>query len=219
VGAESLAAIPLGYLAAAESEDGLDAESLRHAEEAFNIAKGTGLTAHICVTSTILGDLYSRSGRTDAARSIWEEGLGGLRRTHVQTHFMIPGLVKLGRLTWQAEDRDCARSLLLEGLELGRRMSRYELARGLETMVEIADGEGKPESALQLAGAAATLRDAMGAPLWPSERRRLDPIIRDARQCLSEAAADAAWMRGWTSPVDVTIGLATDLLKERSLGA
>jgi hypothetical protein len=56
----------------------------------------------------------------------------------------------------------------------------------------------------------------MGTPLWPTERARLDAAVTLARQSLNEEGADNAWMHGWTTSTDETLGIALDFLKELS---
>jgi len=68
--------------------------------------------------------------------------------------------------------------------------------------------------ALQIAGAAAVLRDRISSRAWPNERARLEAAIARARQGVSEGAADAAWMRGWTQTIDQTLGTALDFLED-----
>jgi hypothetical protein len=81
-------------------------------------------------------------------------------------------------------------------------------------VIEVAVDNDQLESAVQLAGAAAALRDALGIPLWPTERARLDPVLAGARQILAGAAADAAWTRGLIMPADLSVAMALDLLRQ-----
>jgi hypothetical protein len=63
-------------------------------------------------------------------------------------------------------------------------------------------------SALRLAGAAAALRQSVGAPLPPAERARLDQNLEAARQAMSNTAGAAAWMEGWAMPAEKAIAYA-----------
>jgi tetratricopeptide (TPR) repeat protein len=205
-------AAALVRLAEVAAEEDRTAEAQRLTEEALKIANARGATGLICQAMSVLAELQYRLGRRDAARLAWEEALARAREIGYGTVWLIVILFGLGRLErWQgATDR--SRVLFAEGLTLAHEMSRWELARGLEAMVEVATAEGRAESALHLAGTAAALRDAMGTPLWPSERARLETALARARQSLSQFEADAAWMRGWTRPADQTLGLALELL-------
>jgi hypothetical protein len=114
-------------------------------------------------------------------------------------------------------DRVGGQSYLSQGLLLADEMSRLRLAHALETIVEVAVANGQPESALQLAGVAAAVRDSLGTPIWPTERARLDPAVAHARDSLAAAAAVSAWSRGATMPAGQCVALALDVLKHRSV--
>jgi hypothetical protein len=93
-------------------------------------------------------------------------------------------------------------------------VSRFELARGLETIADLGAANSQWESVLHLAGAAAALRGSMGTPLWPTERARLDLTVTTARGPLSATVVEAAWMRGWTAPTHQTLALAIELVQD-----
>ncbi len=208
----------LHQLAELDLEQGRYAEAQQRAEESLRIAEVEGVTTLICYASTVLGELHYRLGRSETARSLWEHGLARVRTSHVKTHYMIRPLLKLGRLACELGEMGRAGPFLGEAVKLAEEMSRFELARSLECMFELAVSHGEAESALQLAGTAAAMRDAMGAPPWPTERARLDSVISRARQTLSEISADAAWMRGWMTPANKAVALALDLLQDLPAG-
>ena len=61
---------------------------------------------------------------------------------------------------------------------------------------------------MRLAGAAAALRQSVGAPLPPAERARLDNNLEAARQAVSNLAGAAAWMEGWATSAEKAIAYA-----------
>jgi hypothetical protein len=127
-------------------------------------------------------------------------------------HWIIPLLIDLGRLAWK-QTSDSAIPLLSEGLTLAQELNQYYLARGLEAMVRVACARGKFEDALRFGGAAATLRDVLGTPAWPTEHTTLDSDLTDARQHLSQAVADYAWRQGSTESINQTVALALGVLQ------
>jgi hypothetical protein len=204
----------LSYLAEFDLEEGDLVTAQRHADESLKVATAAGHAAIGCRAMVNLGEVQRRLGRRDAAQRLWQEALKRVGEAYRQYVILGPTLVTLGR---QASESDDARSCLAEGLVLaGHGGSRWDLARGLEVVVEVAAAEGQVELALRLAGAAAALRDRLGTPPWPSERARLDAARNRARQRLTEDAADLAWMQGWTSPVDGALGMALDFLQQSS---
>lgn len=68
-----------------------------------------------------------------------------------------------------------------------------------------AAAQSAPERSLPLAGTAAALRQALGAPLTPGEQAKLDKSLEPARQALSNTASASAWLEGWIRPVEKAI--------------
>ena len=61
------------------------------------------------------------------------------------------------------------------------------------------------ERSLRLAGAAAALRQNIGAPLTPAEQAKLEAILDPARRALNNTAGATAWLKGWAMPVEKAI--------------
>jgi len=76
------------------------------------------------------------------------------------------------------------------------------MARVLECFAESAAAQSRPEQSLRLAGAAAALRQRIGAPLIPAEQSRLEKKLHTARKLLSNAAGLEAWSSGWEMSLD-----------------
>jgi tetratricopeptide (TPR) repeat protein len=209
-------ALTLCNLAEFDLEEGDLVAAQRHSEEGLKVATAAGHAAIGCRALVNLGEVHRRLGRRDVAQRHWQAALtrvheaAGLSMRFARAGSLIPALITLGR---QASESEQARGWLVEGLLLARDGSRWDLARGLEAVVEVAAAQGNVELALQLAGAAAALRDRMDMPPWPSEQAWLNVAITRARQNLAEDAADFAWMRGWTSPIDESVAVALDFLQ------
>jgi tetratricopeptide (TPR) repeat protein len=210
------AAVSLCQIAELDLEEGDLVAAQRHAEEALEIVSAAGNVAISFRALVNLGEVERRLGRRDAAQRIWEVALTRLRGEPRQHSSILPALITLGRY---ASGSDDARSCLTEGLLLTRDGRRWDLARGLEVVVEVASAEGRPDLALQLAGAAAALRDRIGARLWPSDRARVEVVITHARQELTQEVADTAWMQGWASTVDQTLARALNFLQGVSVAS
>jgi hypothetical protein len=79
------------------------------------------------------------------------------------------------------------------------------IARLLECFACSAAIQLQPERSLRLAGAAAALRQALGAPLPPVEQAQVEKSVEPARKALSNAAASTAWLEGWGMPVEKAV--------------
>jgi hypothetical protein len=62
--------------------------------------------------------------------------------------------------------------------------------------------QSQAERALRLAGAAAALRQNIGAPLTSAEQSKLEAILEPARQALLNTASATAWLEGWNLPLE-----------------
>jgi predicted ATPase len=207
------------YLAEVASEDGHFDEAEGITDDMLRSAKAKGFALSICKSSTFRGELQYRAGQHERARRIWEEALEGVRETNQKHLHVIRLFVCLGRLLVEQDDARRGESLLAEGLMLAYELSRWELARALQIAVEVLGADGEWEDALHVAGTAAAMRDAMGTPAWPSERARLDPVVARTREILDAETADAAWMRGWAAPADLTLTLTLNRLRGTSTDA
>jgi hypothetical protein len=81
---------------------------------------------------------------------------------------------------------------------------RWAIAYLLEDLGILAALTGSAERAVMLVGAATSLRTAIGAPLPPADRTRLDELIAPARQTLG-SAAETCEHRGRTMTADEAI--------------
>ena len=86
--------------------------------------------------------------------------------------------------------------------ELGHKRG---IARLLECFACSAATQLQPERSLRLAGAAAALRQGLGAPLPPVEQAQVEKSLEPAGKALSNAAASAAWLEGWGMPVEKAV--------------
>mgnify|MGYP003622932289 CR=1 FL=1 len=77
-----------------------------------------------------------------------------------------------------------------------------------EVCFAYAAAEGHPERSLRLAGAAAALRQSVGAPPNSAERERLEKCLIAARVAVSTTAGSAAWMEGFAMPPEKAIAHA-----------
>jgi hypothetical protein len=91
--------------------------------------------------------------------------------------------------------------------ELGHKRG---IARALECLAVSAAAQSNAEKSLHLAGAAAALRQRLGAPLTLTEQPRLEKALEFARRALGNAAGLTAWMEGWAMPIDRAVHEALD---------
>ncbi|HYM06492.1 MAG TPA: protein kinase [Terriglobales bacterium] len=154
------------------------------------------------------GDLARELGETETARSLYEQSLSLFRM--LGDSWGIAGtLADLGNLALERNDLSGARTQFGESLQNYQALeSRRGIARLLECFARAAAAEHQPERSLRLAGAAAALRQSVGAPPSPAERDRLEKDLEAARQAVNHTAGATSWMEGWAMPVEKAIAYA-----------
>src|ERR1700730_8277000 len=143
------------------------------------------------------GDVARDQGDSTAARALYQQGLKIFRE--LGDRWGIAGtLADLGTLA--REERDCAvaHPLYRESLKIFQELDHKRgIARLLECCACSAATQLQSELSLRLAGAAAALRQNIGAPLPPAEQAKLESILDPARQALANTASAMAWLEGW----------------------
>ena len=101
------------------------------------------------------------------------------------------------------DDLATAADMLGESLATHRRLGdRWRMASVTETIAVVVAAPAEPPLAVTLAGAADALRQALGTPVPPAERRALDGCLARLRPALGPRAFDSAWRRGAAMTVD-----------------
>jgi hypothetical protein len=82
------------------------------------------------------------------------------------------------------------------------------MASGLEALAGIAGATGQPERAAQLFGAAAALRESIGAPLSGVGRVFYERILAVARRHSNEADFAQLWVQGEAMSLEQALAYA-----------
>ncbi len=80
-------------------------------------------------------------------------------------------------------------------------------------------GEGKPHMAARLWGAAATLREAIGAPIYPVYRASYEQAIAQARAMLGEQDFHKAWIAGRSMAPEQAPGIQESVMISASVSS
>jgi DNA-binding CsgD family transcriptional regulator len=119
-------------------------------------------------------------------------------------------LSRLGQTAFEEGDLADARQQFRDSLSLAQSIGdRQRIAAAIEGFAALADAERQPGRALTLAGAAASLRNAIRSPLPPPEARLLEARLADSRDALGSQSA--RWFdHGYRLAVSAAIGLALE---------
>ena len=174
-------------------------------EESLSIFRELGDQPGIAWSMNYQGDV-SRDQRDFAAAHKWyEQGLAIFRE--IGDRWGIAGtLADLGNLAREERHYPRAHSLYRESIKKFQELDHKRgIARLLECFAHAAVDQAESERALRLAGAAAALRQNIGAPLTPAEQAKLEAVLESPRRALHSAAASKAWSEGWAMPVERAI--------------
>ncbi|MGE5530934.1 MAG: ATP-binding protein [Bacteroidota bacterium] len=184
-------------------------------EEALEIWKGAGRKAAIAVGLNDVGSVLNAMGDLAGARSAYEQGLAMFQELNNEGAAAI-SLNNLGNVAASLGDHDGARGLYEQCLHIVRGLGDVRgIARVLESLASLAVVEARPERALQLAGAAASLRSTFGAPLSGVESTKLQAAVESARRMLSQSQSDAATV--WTAGHALSLEEAIELARQEAV--
>jgi non-specific serine/threonine protein kinase len=140
-----------------------------------------------------------------------------IRNLHKAIQFIRPlgdqsliasALASLGNVELQAGSDANARDHYEESLRLQRSPgARGHVSDCLDGLASIAPRQGRKDRALRLAGAAASIRQAVGAVAEPSSRRLIEAWLDQAR---AETGGERAWNEGGELSDQEAIALALD---------
>jgi predicted ATPase len=173
--------------------------------ECLSIFRGLGDRTGVAWSLNYQGDVARDQGDSAGARTLYEQGLSIFRE--LGDRWGIAGtLADLGSLAREQQDCLAAHSLYRESLKIFRELEHKRgIARLLECFACSAAAQLQAERSLRLAGAAAALRQNIGAPLTPAEHVKLEAILDPARQALTNTSGAMAWLEGWDMPVEKAI--------------
>jgi tetratricopeptide (TPR) repeat protein len=166
-------------------------------------------------------DLYNMGfseavrGDDERAEALFEESLA-MSRELKDTYGAAISLMSLGDVATRRGDHGRARALLKESLvvfnELG---ARVNIAECLEILSGMAGALGDDARATRLWGAADALREAIGSPWPPAERRLHEPYLTATRSHADEAVWARAWEEGRAMTMEEAVAYALEDMEER----
>ena len=156
------------------------------------------------------GDVARNQRDFLGAQTLYEESLETFRE--LDDHWGIAAcLADMGNLACDQKNYRTADSLYRESIRMFQQLEHKRgIARLLESFACSAAAQEESERSLRLAGAAAAVRQGIGAPLTPAEQCKLERNLDEARGKLSSSAGRTAWLEGWVMPIEKAI---EDVLK------
>jgi predicted ATPase/DNA-binding NarL/FixJ family response regulator len=160
----------LGTMAAAAGQRGDLREARRLAQAALAVMRDIDQQWGVARMLLGLADLARLTGDPGAARQQYAEALGILREVSARPE-IARCLAGLGRIAMDQGEITLARQYLTESIGLSRSIgNRIGMIRGLEAFAALAAKEEQADRAVQLAAAAAALREAAHLPSQSAAR-------------------------------------------------
>jgi predicted ATPase/tetratricopeptide (TPR) repeat protein len=197
----------LGTRAAAAAREGKPREAEQLASASLRVMRHIDQQWGAARALLGLGDLARLRGHAGEAHSRYVEALPILREIGARPE-IARCLAGLGRVSMDLGAIEQARRHLTRSIQLSQEAGmRAAVARGLEAFAALAVHENRPELAVQLAAAAATLRAAAGLPPLPAART--ETYLAPARH-LGPATVARLWAQGLDLSTDTAVTLAID---------
>ena len=115
----------------------------------------------------------------------------------------------LGGIAYDLGDYVRARALISEGLRIRRELGLLRgYAYSFEFIADVDEMEKRYDHAVQLLGAANTLRIRIGAPLEPTNKKSNEDTLARLRAQLGDVAFELAWSKGATLTTEQAVALA-----------
>jgi len=165
-------------------------------EESLALFREIGDKWGVATAFMILGRAALLQGDVITARSLAEESVRLCREVGHRWD-MIQSIAILAKVADVQHDRTAALALYQKSLDLAREVGdKVLIASGLEGLAGVVATQGEPVWAARLWGAAAVLRETIGAPMPPIEHASYERATAAVRKHLGEKAFAAAWAEG-----------------------
>ncbi len=156
------------------------------------------------------GDIAREEGEVAKAHELYERALSAFREARDQWG-IARSLTDLAQIACDERDHVTAHAAYREALALFVNLGHKRgIARALEGFACSALAQRDPARALAIAGAAANLRQCVGAPLMPAEQSKLGEKLQAGWTSINEADSKAAYARGWAMSLDNAIQYALE---------
>jgi predicted ATPase/class 3 adenylate cyclase len=180
-------------------------------EESLALSRAAQDDQGIALALRRLGAVLWQKGERARAKALLQESLELYRELGA-----VPGIASvlnsLGMVALSEGDAPRAGTLLRESLMKYRDVGdKWHIALCMDRLARVAAAQGEWERAARLLGAEEALREAIGAPLPPSEHNGREQTLKHTHEHLGEESFAAAWADGYAMKLDHAIAFALTL--------
>jgi tetratricopeptide (TPR) repeat protein len=174
-------------------------------QESAELFRGTGELRGLAQALSNLGWATQELGEYDRATQLYTESLTLVQKL-ADARAIASNVNNLALMALYRGDYATARELFTDSLvgfhDLGYKRG---VAQSLEGLAGVVGVQGRPEEAARLFGLADAIREAVGAPLLPTDRSRSAATLAAAREQLDADTWDRAWSQGRAMPLEEAI--------------
>jgi predicted ATPase len=186
-------------------------------EEAAALKREAGDLVGLAICLVNLGAVMLDHDQPDRSVPYLEEALALFRGFKDRANTGL-ALLNLGVAALDSGDSERGLVFLHDALALFVEVrDQSGIAHGLQALGRLAGGGGRPEHALRLCAAAASVRAATGESMRGHERAKIEAAVAKARAALSPEEADRAWSAGRTLPAEAAVAEARALAESLGL--
>jgi predicted ATPase/DNA-binding SARP family transcriptional activator/DNA-binding CsgD family transcriptional regulator len=183
----------LGVLASANGDR---ERSVSYFREALALSRGSGSVRKNAASLGNLGITMLVHGDPEQATALLDESLALFQEIGDSSNIAI-GRMHSALAALTQGDHERVRALSQESLKLLQKgEDKQHIPDCLEIMAGGAGAQGRAQRAARLWGAAEAMREDIGVPLQPEDRRLLDPYLATARSSLGEVVWQATLAEG-----------------------
>jgi predicted ATPase/DNA-binding XRE family transcriptional regulator len=213
IGDEPGVASSLSNLASIAFTHGDLSEAERFAEESVTIYRRLNHTSGMSHALTKLGLVAAHQKNYELADRLFDECLT-LQRRLGNDGGALYSLGNLGMVAQKRGDYTTALRRYRETLQMIEIVpNKSALAATLEGLAGTMSATGDSRRAARILGAAHALREAIGAPLLPSERRDYDETVAATRDALGPGEFETEWRLGTLMTVERVLDEAVEAAK------
>jgi non-specific serine/threonine protein kinase len=192
------------------------AEAQAHLEAGIAIDRSVDYAHGVAFGLSNLGDVAVARGRLADAAAYADEALV-IWRDRGDAWSVAWAQIGCGRIARAQGDPARAVSLVCDGLAACAKLGDKEIAvRGISELAAIATEHGELRLAARLYGSVAALREAIAAPLAPTERAGYEAAVDAIRAGLPGNSFAAAWEAGRVLSLDQAVAEAAALARAAS---
>lgn len=205
LGGEASALSNLGHQALAQGDYDRAETFLAESIARF---RTVGSDANAADALNALGEIGRLRGNDRQAIEYYEESLSLARLTGQQVVAAVV-LANLGFMALRRLDYPAAEGYFRQSLKISRTIGYMEnIAIGFLGLAGVSMGQGQPERAVGLIGAADVILEAVGHPLEPADRAVYEQIVIAARHALGESRTVALQSEGRSRTLEEAMAYA-----------